>query len=90
MLIDLNLRVYDAAAALEDARVNFEQVQEVYMGNVYSAGLGQAPARQAALVCSLINLELMDSLKRFLACTHYQMLVAVRQKNFVVQTGGAP
>jgi acetyl-CoA C-acetyltransferase len=27
-----------------------DQVQEVYMGNVLSAGLGQAPARQAALV----------------------------------------
>ena len=26
------------------------QVEEVYMGNVISSGLGQAPARQAALL----------------------------------------
>jgi acetyl-CoA C-acetyltransferase len=36
-------------AALERARVNPEQVSEVIMGNVLTAGLGQAPARQAAI-----------------------------------------
>ncbi|MDP6447488.1 MAG: acetyl-CoA C-acetyltransferase [Pirellulaceae bacterium] len=36
-------------AALNAARVDKEQVEEVIMGNVLSAGLGQAPARQAAL-----------------------------------------
>lgn len=35
--------------ALEKAGVDAAEVQEVYMGNVVSAGLGQAPARQAAL-----------------------------------------
>jgi acetyl-CoA C-acetyltransferase len=35
--------------ALEKAGVSAEDVQEVYMGNVLQAGLGQAPARQAAL-----------------------------------------
>jgi acetyl-CoA C-acetyltransferase len=35
--------------ALEKAGVDAQEVQEVYMGNVVSAGLGQAPARQAAL-----------------------------------------
>eukprot|EP00897_Mesotaenium_endlicherianum_P002791 jgi/Mesen1/253/ME1143933C07578 len=39
--------------ALEGAGVRAEEVQEVYMGNVLSAGLGQAPARQAALVRAL-------------------------------------
>ena len=29
--------------------INPDQVQEVYMGNVCQANLGQAPARQAAL-----------------------------------------
>jgi acetyl-CoA C-acetyltransferase len=38
------------AAALESVQMQTDQVQEVYMGNVLSAGLGQAPARQAALV----------------------------------------
>lgn len=35
--------------ALRRANVGGEQVSEVIMGNVLSAGLGQAPARQAAL-----------------------------------------
>ncbi len=35
--------------ALEKAGVDAKEIQEVYMGNVVSAGLGQAPARQAAL-----------------------------------------
>lgn len=35
--------------ALEQAKVSAEQVDEVYFGNVVSAGLGQAPARQAAI-----------------------------------------
>ena len=37
------------AGALEKAGVEAGQVQEVLMGNVVSANLGQAPARQAAL-----------------------------------------
>lgn len=35
--------------ALEKAGVQAESVDEVFMGNVVSAGLGQAPARQAAI-----------------------------------------
>ncbi len=35
--------------ALDKAGVSPDHVQEVYMGNVLSANLGQAPARQAAL-----------------------------------------
>ncbi|OEK05154.1 acetyl-CoA C-acyltransferase [Roseivirga misakiensis] len=35
--------------AMERANIQPDQVQEVLMGNVVSAGLGQAPARQAAL-----------------------------------------
>ncbi|SKB44433.1 acetyl-CoA C-acyltransferase [Dyadobacter psychrophilus] len=49
--------------AIEKAGVASEQVQEVIMGNVISANLGQAPARQAALyaglpsgvICTTIN-----------------------------------
>ncbi len=40
-------------AALERARVAPDQVGEVYMGNVLTAGEGQAPARQAALYAGL-------------------------------------
>lgn len=36
-------------AAVESAGIEPSMVQEVYMGNVLQAGLGQAPARQAAM-----------------------------------------
>lgn len=50
-------------AALEKAKVNPQDVDEVIMGNVLSAGVGQAPARQAAIgaglphkvVCTTVN-----------------------------------
>ncbi|MFT6828346.1 MAG: acetyl-CoA C-acetyltransferase [Roseivirga sp.] len=41
--------------ALEKAGLESKFVQEVLMGNVVSAGLGQAPARQAALGAGLSN-----------------------------------
>jgi acetyl-CoA C-acetyltransferase len=49
--------------ALQASKINGEEVDEVILGNVISAGLGQAPARQAALkaglkpqtVCTTIN-----------------------------------
>jgi acetyl-CoA C-acetyltransferase len=40
-------------AAVERAGINCEDVQEVIMGNVLSAGQGQASARQAALAAVL-------------------------------------
>lgn len=39
--------------ALTAAGIKPEQVDEVYMGNVLQAGVGQAPARQAALMASI-------------------------------------
>jgi len=41
--------------ALAKANIDSSLVQEVLMGNVISAGLGQAPARQAALGAGLSN-----------------------------------
>ncbi len=40
---------------VDRAGINPEQVDEVIMGNVLSAGLGQAPARQAAIFAGLPN-----------------------------------
>uniref|UniRef100_A0A1A9ZIG3 Acetyl-CoA acetyltransferase, mitochondrial n=1 Tax=Glossina pallidipes TaxID=7398 RepID=A0A1A9ZIG3_GLOPL len=40
-------------AAVQRAGLGKEDIQEVYMGNVVSAGLGQAPARQAAIFAGL-------------------------------------
>lgn len=53
----------ELVAALKRANVDPSLVQEVYFGNVLSANLGQAPARQAALgagipnsvVCTTVN-----------------------------------
>ena len=39
--------------ALEKGKVNSEWIDEVFMGNVLQAGVGQAPARQAALGAGL-------------------------------------
>ncbi|MCC7161087.1 MAG: thiolase family protein [Anaerolineae bacterium] len=50
-------------AAVERAQINSKQIDEVLMGNVVSAGLGQAPARQAALGAGLpetINATLLN------------------------------
>ena len=41
------------AAALDAAALKPEHIDEVYMGNVLSAGMGQAPARQASLGAGL-------------------------------------
>ena len=41
--------------ALERAGVRPDQVDEVFMGNVVQAGVGQAPARQAALAAGIPN-----------------------------------
>ena len=40
-------------SAIQRAGIAKENVNEVYMGNVVSAGLGQAPARQAAIFAGL-------------------------------------
>lgn len=40
-------------SALERANLAASEVREVYMGNVLSAGVGQAPARQAAIFAGL-------------------------------------
>jgi acetyl-CoA C-acetyltransferase len=39
--------------ALDKVNITADQVDEVFMGNVLSAGLGQAPARQAAMFAGL-------------------------------------
>lgn len=46
---------YVIKAVMEDVKLNPELVDEVIMGNVLPAGLGQAPARQAAIYSGLPN-----------------------------------
>ncbi|HJL47752.1 MAG TPA: acetyl-CoA C-acetyltransferase, partial [Polyangiaceae bacterium LLY-WYZ-15_(1-7)] len=42
-------------AALERAGVSGDQVDETYMGNVLTAGVGQAPARRAAKKAGVLD-----------------------------------
>lgn len=42
-------------AVLDDVKIDYSLVDEVIMGNVLPAGLGQAPARQAAIYAGLPN-----------------------------------
>ena len=41
--------------ALKKGGVAADRVEEVFMGNVLQAGLGQAPARQAAMAAGIPN-----------------------------------
>lgn len=41
--------------AIEKAGVSADQIEEVFMGNVLQAGLGQAPARQASMAAGIPN-----------------------------------
>jgi acetyl-CoA C-acetyltransferase len=87
-------------AALERAGVKPEQVNEVIMGNVLSANLGQAPARQAALlaglphstVCTTVNKVCASGMK---AVTMAAQDIALGLQDVVVAGGmesmsGAP
>ena len=49
----VDLGAHAIKGALEKAGVSANEVQEVFMGNVVSANLGQAPARQAALAAGI-------------------------------------
>jgi acetyl-CoA C-acetyltransferase len=44
-----NLGATAIKAILDETGIDHSQIDEVIMGNVLSAGLGQAPARQATL-----------------------------------------
>ncbi|MEM6772454.1 MAG: acetyl-CoA C-acyltransferase, partial [Bacteroidota bacterium] len=51
----VELGTFAIKGALEKSGVAASEVNEVYMGNVLAAGLGQAPARQAAIAAGIPN-----------------------------------
>jgi acetyl-CoA C-acetyltransferase len=79
-------------AALEKANIQPSEVQEVFMGNVVSANLGQAPARQAAIfaglphsvVCTTVNKVCASGAKAVMLAAQSIMLGI----NDVVVAGG--
>ena len=78
--------------ALEKGNIDPKAVQEVFMGNVLSAGLGQAPARQAAMFagidkevpCTTVNKVCASGMKAIMLGAQSIML----GDNDVVVAGG--
>ncbi|MCE2741524.1 MAG: acetyl-CoA C-acyltransferase [Sphingobacteriales bacterium] len=78
--------------ALEKAGVAPEMVQEVYMGNVLSAGLGQAPATQAMLGAGIPNMVPSTTVNKVCASGSKAIMLAAQSImmgiNDVVVAGG--
>jgi acetyl-CoA C-acetyltransferase len=78
-------------AAVEQAGIKPEDVQEVYMGNVLSANLGQAPATQAAKLAGLPDVPSTTINKVCASGTKAIMLaaqsIALGQNDIVVAGG---
>ncbi len=78
--------------ALEKINLNPDEVQEVFMGNVVSAGLGQAPARQAAMYagipdtvpCTTINKVCASGMKSIMLASQ---TIALGDADIVVAGG---
>lgn len=71
-----------AAAILEvikDAGIKPDDVQEVVMGNVLSAGIGQAPARQAALKAGLSDKTPATTVNKVCASGMKSIMIAADQ-----------
>lgn len=78
--------------ALERAGVSPELVDEVYMGNVLSANLGQAPARQAALFAGIPNTVPCTTVNKVCSSGLKSVMIAAQTilagDNHVVVAGG--
>ncbi len=79
-------------AAVERAGIKPEEVQEVFMGNVLQAALGQAPARQAAIFAGLPNTVPCTTVNKVCASGMKSIMLAVQSialgDNEVVVAGG--
>ncbi|QNR86111.1 acetyl-CoA C-acyltransferase [Pedobacter riviphilus] len=78
-------------AAIEKAGLKPEQIQEIYMGNVLSANLGQAPATQAAKLAGLPDLPATTINKVCASGTKAIMLAAqsiANGDNEIIVAGG--
>ena len=71
--------------ALEKINLNPELVDEVFMGNVVQAGVGQAPARQAALFAGLSNSVICTTVNKVCASGMKAIMLAAQ----AIQTGDA-
>lgn len=78
--------------AVKRSGVNPEEIQEVVMGNVLSANLGQAPARQAALGAGLPNTVVATAVNKVCASGLKAVIIAAQSimvgVNDIVVAGG--
>lgn len=83
---------YIFVGALERAGVDPSMVQEVFFGNVLSANLGQAPARQAALGAGIPNSVVCTTVNKVCASGMKATMLAAQTiklgENDVVVAGG--
>lgn len=64
---------------IKDAGIKADDIQEVVMGNVLSAGIGQAPARQAALKAGLSELTPSTTVNKVCASGMKAIMIAADQ-----------
>ncbi|MGB2226190.1 MAG: acetyl-CoA C-acyltransferase [Polaribacter sp.] len=78
--------------ALEKINLNPAKVQEVFMGNVVSAGLGQAPARQAAIFANIPDTVPCTTVNKVCASGMKSIMLAAQSialgDNDIVVAGG--
>lgn len=79
-------------SAIEKAGIDGSQVNEVYMGNVLSAGVGQAPATQAMIFAGLPNTIPSTTVNKVCASGTKAIMLAAQSimlgQNEVVVAGG--
>ncbi len=78
--------------AVERSGISVENIDEVFMGNVLQAGVGQAPARQAALKAGLTNTVPSTTVNKVCASGMKSVMLGVQSilagDNHIVVAGG--
>ncbi|KAF8978873.1 erg10, acetyl-CoA C-acetyltransferase [Entomortierella lignicola] len=80
-----DLGVIAVKGALQKVNISPEQVEELYFGNVLSAGLGQNPARQVALGAGLPKSTISTTVNKVCASSMKAVMLAAQ----TIQTGQA-
>ena len=78
--------------ALQNADIQSDMIEEVFMGNVVSANLGQAPARQASLFAGIPNTVPCTTINKVCSSGMKSIMIAAQTifagDNDVVMAGG--
>ena len=86
------LGAFAIKGALEKAKIDADEVDEVYMGNVLSAYLGQAPAKQAALGAGLSKKTITTTINKVCASGMKAIMLSAQslllQEAKVIVAGG--